>query len=363
MAVIIIFYYYQKISTVVEYNKIFPAIPKIGNIEKPQQVQSLYLNNINFPFLEGGHLYYFDNNGLLIDGNLNQFSQQIGIISTQGFNSKNIINVRWFNNEKLIVYQANPQIQRSDEDIESSPEMNNLIIFNRVNSQSWQLDRGVIDSIWSEDGKNIYYLTKDISNNNLLFEINDNGKNKKQIFNFGKNEIYFLENQNVLYANTLYYLKFENNLNLYSLNLITLKETKIFTNLTDANISPNGRYAYINNLINGTLYSQIFDIVNMRIIHRFKDPILNTKIIWDNTNTTLYYSIGENLKIGDETKNLNREASYVFFKYNIGINKEIQLNNHIPLNPMDPTFLMLSSDNNKLYFLNLPQKTLYYLQL
>jgi|GEM_PF-4284941 len=370
--VLLIIFIYPRIGIMIkEYklnkltSQVFPEQPQIKNIANPKITGEIIPSDVNWPFLEGQDIFFLDKNYALFDLNLDNLqSSRLPFINIS--NDTKIENVKWFNKSKIILFQlkASSQISASEEEItpDSSDVETIISMVDLQQNRTYNLPADAIDALWNSKNGELIMLEKDQNNNYILSEIDQN-LNKKNIFNFGNTEIFLLNNQAKTINNLIFFTKSTGNNTLYKLDLNSNQESEILDNVVTANVSPNGEFALINLIGDSSYTSIIYNLKTNNTLYKFTLPILTERTCFDPTGQNLYYTEGENLKVGDESKYLDRKPSYVFFVYHSNLNSVEQLNNHLINNPLDPIFLMINNFKNKLYFVNLPQQSLFYMEL
>ncbi|MCX6746343.1 MAG: hypothetical protein NTX00_05035 [Candidatus Parcubacteria bacterium] len=375
LSAVIFFYLYSYLSYWLEYKNIFPDKPKISDISNPLPIQKINLKNVNYPLLTANNsLFYLDDKSVInkVDlSSLNYEGAKQPVIFFKNLDVESVLNVKWCNETKMIMFQISAESYPKPDGDDVMPgdlQVNeiNKIAIDLENKKTVLLNPYTIDAVWNDSCDLIYYLFRNTADNTTsLYSTNPEGiSTNKLLLNFGSSEIGLLPKQSRIQDNFLYYYKIIDNQNvLIRLNIINLRQDVIFKDLIDAVISPNDKYAFIEKYQNNNIISIIYDIENAKIIYTFKYIILSDAITWNRAGDELYFQAGENLKMGDESKFLNRAASYVFFKYNASTNSMEQLNNHVYDNPIVPLFYILDEKNDKLYFSDFPKNDLFYLDL
>lgn len=362
--------FYNRYQFKKQFKNVFPDQPKISDIANPKGTKAINLKGIYYPYQENNNLYYFTENYSINTYNLATQQSSTYLLNTN-IATGSIFNVKWLSNSKLLIFFIDQTLYQelTQLDGEDLPPISNNEIkkyyFDLATKQSKELDINIIDAVINTNHDRIYTLEMDEAGMVNIYEINPNGWAKNLVKNIGGGEIIALNTQTTLINNAIYYIKAGTGYSLYRFDIKNKNEEKIYDDLEEARISPNGKYAFINISKNSNINSFVYNLQTNQIDFNFPLPVLISRCMWDKQGDNLYYLAGENLKMDDESKYLNRRPSYVFFKYSTENKKNEQLNNHLYSDPIDPQSLMLDEENKKLYFIDIYmlEYALYYLDL
>jgi len=350
--------------------RLFPKQPTTPKIPNPYLISKPLLKNILTPSpSDDGNLIFFFNieDGALYSYNLLQKDTKI-LNRLQSFLM--ISDIKWnrMNSPKVILYDKIYSPDNIDflEDPEDDKASIEIYIYNIISNNFIELNKRIRDVAWLNDNQIIYHYYDEQNNSNFLSKSNFDQTNFENLLELGQIpypdmfKIAGTSNNKVYFS---YYLDEIRSYVLDSYDINSKNVSRLLNRIIDNNsicFSKSGNKAIIQILSPDP--ELIIFYMNDNYLEKLNIDVNISKIAWGNDEETIFYAQSENVDFAPDGS-LNYASTDSFWKFNTQTQTKEQLTNLDIDNGIDATNLFISPQQDKLYFLNSRDNSLYYIDL